>query len=616
MAVYLPVLYPPDNIFLRCKPVGRAALATNHAIARFKSARHALIVTMRTVCVLSRLGQFARASGEFPVLTFMLNLAGAVALLLWSVRLMHTGIERAFAVALRRMLRRSTDSLPVAAAVGAVMAFVMQGSTSVGLLASGFAAAGTLAAASGLAVMLGADLGSALATQVLLFRLDWLPPLLLVVGTVLFLKGRGQSTRQIGRILIGLALVFVSLAMLRATTEPLRDNGAIQAATAYFSGDLRSAFVIGAIAAWAMHSSVATVLLVVTLCAQQVLPTGPAVALVLGANLGGSVVPVVLTMNGPIIARRMTLGNLALRGGGAVAALAVYMFWRPSLELLGSSEVQQVALLHVVFNVAVAAVSLPFAPLVMRQLARLMPAPVDPAALLRRASALDPRSLKEPERALACVMREILRMGESIEEMLKPVMGLYKQWSEPAASALRLHEEDVNRMHFETKLFLARLSREVEDEDVLRRSVELTGVVVALEAAGDVIAKNLLEMAERMRSDGLEFSAEGWSELCDLHDRVLANVQLALHVMMTRDHDSARQLVAEKEVVRRVEREMQAKHLDRLRQGKVASIETSNIHQETTRALKEINSAFSQIAYPMLARAGELLDSRLANRAG
>lgn len=549
------------------------------------------------------------------MLTFLLNLAGAVALLLWSVRLMRTGIERAFVIALRRMLRRSTDSLPVAAAIGAVMAFVMQGSTSVGLLACGFAAAGTLAAASGLAVMLGADLGSALATQLLLFRLDWLPPLLLVVGVVLFLKGGAQRVRQIGRILIGLALVFVSLAMLRATTEPLRDNDAIQAAAAYFSGDLRSAFVIGVIAAWAMHSSVATVLLVVTLCAQQVLPTGPAVALVLGANLGGSVVPVVLTMNGPILARRMTLGNLALRGGGAVVALSVYMVWRPSLDFLGSSEVQQVALLHVAFNVAVAAVSLPFAPLVMRQLARLMPTPVDPAALMRRASALDPRSLKEPDRALACAMREILRMGEAIEEMLKPVMGLYKQWSDPAANALRLHEEDVNRMHFETKLFLARLSREVEDEDVLRRSVELTAVVVALEAAGDVIAKNLLEMAGRMRSDGLEFSAEGWSELCDLHDRVLANVQLALHVMMTRDHDSARQLVAEKEVVRRVEREMQAKHLDRLRQGKVASIETSNIHQETTRALKEINSAFSQIAYPMLARAGELLDSRLASRA-
>jgi phosphate:Na+ symporter len=143
--------------------------------------------------------------------------------------------------------------------------------------------------------------------------------------------------------------------------------------------------------------------------------------------------------------------------------------------------------------------------------------------------------------------------------------------------------------------------------------MRLSGTAINLEAASNAIAESMVDMARQKHEEGLTFSESGWRELCDFHDRVLSNVQLALNVLMTGDHDSARQLVAEKEKVREIERELQTTHLDRLRQGRVESIETSNIHQATIRALKQVNTVFSMIAYPILSASGDLLESRLAN---
>jgi phosphate:Na+ symporter len=167
-------------------------------------------------------------------------------------------------------------------------------------------------------------------------------------------------------------------------------------------------------------------------------------------------------------------------------------------------------------------------------------------------------------------------------------------------------------MYFDTKLYLAKLHQKQIPEKIAHRSMELSSVAINLEAAGDVISKNLLGMAHKVHDKGLKFSPQGWRELCDFHDRVLSNVQLSLNVLMTNGVDAARQLVEEKETVRDVEAELQRRHLERLRKGTTESIETSNIHQETLRALKQINTAVSMVAYSILRDTGELLPSRLA----
>lgn len=544
-------------------------------------------------------------------LLFLLNVAGAAALLIWAVRLVRTGVERGWSVPLRRLLRRGAENRLLAALTGTAAAIVLQSSTAVAILTANFVAAGTLAGVAGLAILLGADLGSAIVAQILLARADWLVPVLLVAGVALFLKAESRDYRMAGRVLIGLALIFVSLSMIRAATEPLRDSAGLVAAMGYLGGDPVTAFVIGAVFAWAVHSSVAAVLLFVTLAAQGVLPVTAGIAMVLGANLGGTIIAYVLTLGSDIAARRVVIANLALRGGGAAAALLALSVFAPPLDLLGATSARQVINLHLAFNLALALLALPVVGPVLKLVSRFVTPPAE-TANLSRVSALDPAALSHPDRALACAAREILQMGEGVEAMLRSVIGVYDDWNDATAAAIRAKEAEIDKMHIDTKLYLAKVQRSSNNEDVTRRGLELADMAVNLESAGNAIADTMLGLARRLDQSGATFSEAGLREIRDFHDRVLSNAQSGLNVLMTLNPDAARALVGEKDHVRDIEQRLQRSHLDRLKQGLAESIETSNIHQETLRALKQVNSAFTMIAYPILSETGDLLASRLS----
>ncbi|WP_299423979.1 Na/Pi cotransporter family protein [uncultured Shimia sp.] len=548
------------------------------------------------------------------MLLFLINIAGAAALLIWAVRLVRTGMERAFAVQLRLWLRRSSKNRGLAASAGLVVSMLLQSSTAVAMLVSNFAANGAVAVPVGLAIILGADVGSALVAQVLLVRQTWLIPLLLVIGTGLFLRGQQRRVRQTGRILIGLALIFVSLDMLRAATAPVMESEAALRMLSYLGADLFAAFVIGAIFAWMVHSSVAAVLLFVTLVAQGALPTEAAMAMVLGANLGGAMIAYVLTLAAEPEARRIVVANLALRGGGAVLVLLGLRFVEVDLAWLGGSAATQTINLHLVFNAVLCVLALPFVDLFAKIAGRFVAAPVaDEAAI---ASALDPSALDTPARALANASREMMRMGERVETMLIAGQRLFDTWSDASADAIRANDAEVRKTHQEIKLYLAELNRHELDKATVKGAMELSLLASNLEAASDVLARNLVELARRMDLEGLNFSSAGRQEICDFHDRVLANVQLALSVMMAGQPDDARELVAQKEKVRGVEQKLQRKHLKRLHEGLSESIETSNIHQETLRVLKQVNTSFAMVGYPILAETGDLLSSRLSPAEG
>jgi len=491
-------------------------------------------------------------------------------------------------------------------------AVLLQSSTAVAVLVSNFVSKGGLATATGLAILLGADVGSAVVTQLLMVRQPLLIPILLVIGITIFLRGAGSNTRQIGRIMIGLALIFVSLDMIRGATEPMISNPGTQAVMAYLGRDLLTAFVIGAVFAWGVHSSVAAVLLFVTLAGQSILPVPAAAAMVLGANLGGGFIAFVLTYSAPLASRRMVMANLILRGGGATMAVLLITAAPEILAQLGATPARQAINLHLAFNLALALVALPFVGPITSGLSFFMAEKPAPHTALETSSALDPSLLDRPQRAIDCAARELLTMGQKIEQMLITVEPLYDQWDATTAGMIVDQDEAIKKTHLEIKLYLARLGRKGMGEDLSQRSMELAAISSNLDAASDAITRIMLDLAKRIDQQKLNFSPEGREEIRDFTDRIQSNVQLALNVMLNQNPAEARALVAAKEKVRKVEQKLQRNHIRRLREGLTESIETSNIHQETLRALKQINTAFSMVGHPILLKSGDLLKSRLA----
>jgi phosphate:Na+ symporter len=205
-----------------------------------------------------------------------------------------------------------------------------------------------------------------------------------------------------------------------------------------------------------------------------------------------------------------------------------------------------------------------------------------------------------------------MKMGEAIEVMLRTSMGLFQNWDAHAAKAIIKKSEDVSTVHSDIKGFLAGLNHKDLSETEQNKANELASIALNLETAASAISQSLVMNAERLNSDGLGFSEDGWSDLEDFHDRILSNTQLALSVLMTGEPDAARQLLHAKDKVRKAEQMLQERHLVRLRENIPASFETSHIHQDTLRTLKTINAAFATIGQPIAERSGDLLSTRLS----
>ena len=549
---------------------------------------------------------------DSSIILFALHIAGAAALLIWAVRLLRTGVERAFLVQLRAFLRRSNANRLQALISGAIAALCLQSATAVAVLLSNFATKGGVGLLAGTAILLGADIGSAIVSQILLIRQEFLIPLFLLCGVILFLRSSRNEIRQSGRILIGLGLILVSLDMLRATTAPLIESTATAYVMGYLADDLVSSFLIGGLFAWAVHSSVAAVLFFVTLTGQGLLPASGAAAMVLGANGGAAILAYALTLNASLTARRVVIINMVLRGGGAALVLVILSKSLGILSWLGTETAQQIINLHLVFNIGLALVCVPFLGLISDATLKLTSERKDKINPLSHSTALDPSTLHLPSRALPCAAREIMKMGEAIEVMLRTSMGLFQNWDAHAAKAIIKKSEDVSTMHSAIKGFLAGLNHKDLSETEQNKANELASIALNLETAASAISQSLVMNAERLNSDGLGFSEDGWSDLEDFHDRILSNTQLALSVLMTGEPDAARQLLHAKDKVRKVEQMLQERHLVRLRKNIPASFETSHIHQETLRTLKTINAAFATIGQPIAERSGDLLSTRLS----
>lgn len=547
------------------------------------------------------------------IVSFLISLAGATMLLLFAVRMVRTGIERSYGASFQRVMTGQSNLLQSSLA-GLVMAVVLQSSAAVALLTSGFAASGMLGFGAGLAIVLGGDLGSALIIQILSFKLDWLVPLLLAVGGWLFVKTEQKKLRQMGRILMGIAFILISLRFLRDAMDPIRDSAFLPALAEYLARDYITAFIVGAALAFVMHSSVAAILMCVTLVQIGAIPFAAGLSLVLGANMGSAFIPVWLTRGMDVAARRIPVANLVLRGTWAVFTLFAVN------AALGAGLVgadyggQMLVNAHLAFNASLLVLALPFCSALRGPFERLLPdvtPAVDADQMARPTSVLDPQDVGSPSQAIFSLKRELLRMTDLVEAMFRPTLKLYKTGEKDQIRAVQAVDHEVNECLSGVRAFVAALPVEELGKENAGIARDMMEYAVRLETAGDVVAKRLTVLAGDLRRTGKQFSKEGWSELQDMHETILANLRLASNVLISDDLESARLLNGEKTEVKRAERNSRKRHFRRLQAGQVQSFETSDIHLETLRAFRDFNSHIASVATPILYQNGQLLETRL-----
>ena len=541
----------------------------------------------------------------------LLDLMGGVALLLWGLHMVRSGIVRAFGADLRRFLGSALGNRFSAILAGLGVTALLQSSTATGLMTASFAADRLVALVPALAIMLGANVGTTLIVQVLSFDVSAVSPILLLAGVVAFQHGGRTRTRDLGRVAIGLGLMLLALHILLDTLAPAEQAPAVRALLAAITDAPVLCVLLAAALTWAAHSSVAVVLLVMGLAYSHFVSPEAALALVVGANLGSAINPVVEGgKTGNPASRRLPIGNLINRLVGCIIVLA---FLEPIADFatrVDPDPSRLAADFHTAFNVALALAFLPALDGLAWLLRRLLPEarkPADIAAPLY----LDPSALETPSVALACAARETLHTGDIVETMLRQALVALRTDDRRLVAEISRLDNAVDKLDEAVKLYVTQVTRERLDEADARRAMEIIAFSINLEHVGDIVDKNLMELAAKKIKRRLKFSPEGADELEAFHRHVLENLKLAFGIFISGDVKVARKLIEEKAELRIDEIEAAERHLARLREGRPESIETSSLHLDILRDLKRIHSHICSAAYPVLEAAGALKPSRL-----
>ncbi|MEW6705584.1 MAG: Na/Pi cotransporter family protein [Pseudomonadota bacterium] len=540
----------------------------------------------------------------------LLNLLAAISLLVWGTHIVRTGMLRLMGGSLRRVLARSTSNRFMAATAGVGVTALVQSSTATALIISSFVGQKLMPLAAALAVMLGADVGTALMVAVFSLDLSWLSPLLIFVGVVMFIPRQASPVGQAGRVLIGLGLITLALQLIMGATQPLMRAEGVRVMLASLSSDALLDILAGALVAVLSYSSLATVLLTAALADSGVIPLQVALGLVLGANIGSGVMGVLTTAKAAPEVRRVTLGNLLFKLVGCLALAPLLNLILAEARPLLLSAAHTVVGFHLVLNIVLSLVFLPMTGAFARLLQRLLPAP-EQRSISDRPRHLDPAALGTPSLAIACAAREALHQADVVETMMAGMLTVIRNNDLQLAEKLRQMDDTVDELYSAIKYYLTKISREALDERESRRWTDIISFTINMEQIGDIVERVITDIEDRKIKPGREFSEAGTNEIVELHARLLDNLRLSMGVFLHGSVRDAKKLLEEKARFRDLQHKYAATHLARLQDNTASSMETSSLHLDLISDLKRINSHICSIAYPILESAGVLADTRI-----
>jgi phosphate:Na+ symporter len=527
----------------------------------------------------------------------LFSLLGGTALLLYGVRFVGEGLQRAAGTRLRHILSTLTGNRLKSLLVGAGVTAVLQSSSATTVMLVGFASAGLLTLRQTIGVILGADIGTTVTVQLLALDLLQLSPLVVFVGWVLYVTGRG-TPRYVGQAILGFGFLFLGMKLIHDGTAPLATNQLFADLLRALTDQPLLLVLISALFTAIVRSSAAVIGLALSLASAGLMPLVAAIPIIFGANVGTAATAVLAAVGQNAEARRVAAAHAAFKIVGVVIFFPFIGPFADLVRMTAPDVERQIANAHTIFNVALALVFLPFAGIAADLIARLIPE-------TRRGNEsgpmyLNPAVLDTPAVALGQALREVLRMGDVVLQSLRETRVVLERNDVALMREIVARDDLIDRLEEDIKQYLVKLREHSLTEEQAERETALIFVIVNLEEIGDVIDKNLMELAEKKIRGNHVFSAQGWREIADLHAKVVENLELAMGALASGDREVAEKVIRHKSVVNTMERQLRAAHIQRLHEGLRESIDTSSIHLDLLASFKRANSLVTGIAYAVL----------------
>ncbi len=542
----------------------------------------------------------------------LLGFCGALAIFIYGIRLTRAGVQLLAGDRLRVVISQLTANRFLALGIGALATLILQSSNATAIALVGFVGSGTMTLTQAMGVMLGAGIGSTMVVLLLAIKeISTYSLLLLVTGIIVDIVRRGRRARYISMILMGLGFIFFGMQVMIAVSTPLQGNPMIQTFFAYLANRSALALFVSILFSIIVQNSAAPIGLAIALSFSGLIDFQAAVPIVLGANIGTCSGALFAGLGNNTASRRTAVAYLGLKVSGALIALIFLQPFIHSVEWFAGILSDQtptsglIALSHLLFNVYLVVAFLPFLRPAAWLIQKIFPEPRNGEEEKFQPRYLDKKSLEVPSLAFANVRREMLRMLDMDMEMFRDCLTVLSKNDRVLLEAIQNQDDQVDLLDKKIKLYLAKLSQEDLTAEQAEMELRLLSITSKLEEIGDVINRNLLELADKKIRKARKFSTEGWKEIEEFHGIIMDNFKLAAASLTAEDSTLARRLIRHHDQLATSEQEFRLGHLQRLHEGRKESLETSSIHIDLLSNLYRVDELLVQLirqAYPYLER--------------
>lgn len=522
-------------------------------------------------------------------------LVGGSMLLLYGVKLVTDAVERAFGARLR-LIMMTLATRPIAAfGAGMAVTLLTQSSTATASVMIGLVSAQLVPLAAAIVMLLGAAVGSTLVVQLLAFHItDYALEALGLAAAFALLTQRTQL-RDVGRCVFSFGVVLVGLAMIDASSTPIANSAITNTILQTLAQSPLVLLLLGVLLAAVFVSSIAAIGIVIVLASGGALPLTAALAVILGANIGTTLTPLLAALNqGNLAGRRLGIIYTGTRLIGVGVAMLLLNPLAKLLTQLLPSPATQVAIAHLGFNLILALLFAPLAGQLAHLTTRLLP---ESERTKRKGSRyLDPEALTLPAVALGQAMREVLRMADLATEMLQLSIQAFEDGAKDLPKRIGTLDDQLDDLETAIKNYLIQLNDETLNEEQARRELSLLHISTELEAIGDIVDRQLMRLARRKRRKQIAFSQPEWEDMVAYHREVLGLLQRVLAGLATQDAEIAKAVLAHRQSLNQLKREMHLRHLQQLSSGAPTNLDASAIHLEMVSAMSRILSHTCSIA--------------------
>lgn len=521
-------------------------------------------------------------------------LIGGLAIFLHGLSLSREGLQIVAGERLRTIIYTLSKNRIIALFSGAFVTMIFQSSTATTLMVVGFTSSAMMTLTQAMAVLLGADIGTTITVQLLSLHLSAYSLLVVSAGFIARALSKKRRNKFIGQVILGFGLLFLGLKLMEDATGPLRSTAEFMNLVTYFSNRPFAGLFASMLATLILQGSAPTIGLLIAMSTSGHMTLTAAMPMVLGANIGTTLNPILLTTDSSTEGRRVAVAHAVFKVAGVAFLFPFLSEFNDFIGRIEPGAARGIANAHTIFNVLNAFLFLPFIGISARLISRhYIPKEKEEKFGTKY---LDPRSLESPALAFGNAQREFFRMADLVNDSVKDVLRAMGKNDLDLIAELEERDDKVDILNREIRFYLAKIGLEVLTREQADRQIELISLANDIENVGDLVERDILSMARKKIAHGLSFSAQGWAELQDFHSKVCENFNLALVAYSTQDEEIARKVVRHRVALLTFETQLKEKHISRLHMGTRESIETSSMHLDLLSDLRQINGYIGNLA--------------------